>query len=205
MHSNDIRTGRRAVMAGLGAVGLAAVLPAPARALTTNQAVDLVNKIVVELLQVVKSSETEAQALSRFEQIFVRYGDVPVIARAVLGQPWRAASASQQQAFVAAFRGYLARKYGKQFREFRDAAVRVTSAVDRGNKGVVVSSTLTYGGKPPIAVDWQVSDASGQAKMFNLFIEGISMLSTERSEVRAMLEANRNSIDALIADLNRRG
>ncbi|MEO0914010.1 MAG: ABC transporter substrate-binding protein, partial [Pseudomonadota bacterium] len=73
------------------------------------------------------------------------------------------------------------------------------------DKGIVVSSTLTYSGSAPIAVDWQVSDRSGSLKMFNLFIEGVSMLATERSEIRALLEANRNSVDALIADLSRRG
>ncbi|MEM9779059.1 MAG: ABC transporter substrate-binding protein, partial [Pseudomonadota bacterium] len=48
-------------------------------------------------------------------------------------------------------------------------------------------------------------DRSGSPKMFNLFIEGISMLSTERSEIGALLAQNRNSIDALIADLQTRG
>ena len=56
---------------------------------------------------------------------------------------------------------------------------------------------------PP--VDWQVSDRSGAVKMINLYIEGVSMLSTERNEVRAILESKRNNLDALIADLQRRG
>ncbi len=205
MPLNDDKHSRRTVLAGITALSAALAMPQASTAATTDQAVGLVNKIVGELLQVVKGSQSEAQALRRFEQIFVSYGDVPVIARSVLGQPWRSTTSAQQSAFVTAFRGYLARKYGKQFREFRDASVRVTGAVDRGDKGIVVSSQMTYGGRPPIAVDWQVSDRSGQLKMFNLFIEGVSMLSTERNEVRALLEANRNNVDALIADLQRRG
>ncbi len=189
----------------LAATAAAALIPATGQAATTDQAVALVNQIVTELLQVVRSSQTDAEALRQFENIFVKYGDVPVIARSVIGQPWRGMNGSQQSAFVTAFRGYLARKYGSQFREYRDASVQITNAVDRGNKGIVVSSRMTYGGEPPIAVDWQVSDRSGQLKMFNLFIEGVSMLSTERSEVRAILEANGNNVDRLIADLNRRG
>ncbi|WP_161863018.1 MlaC/ttg2D family ABC transporter substrate-binding protein [Algicella marina] len=205
MPLNENQISRRSVMAGIAAAGGLAVVPHGAAAATTDQAIGLVNKIVAELLQVVKSSQSTAQALSRFEQIFVTYGDVPVIARSVLGPAWRQTSGAQQSAFISAFRGYLARKYGKQFREFRDATVEVTRAVDRGDKGIVVSSVLKYSGSAPIAVDWQVSDRSGSLKMFNLFIEGVSMLSTERNEVGALLEANRNSVDALIADLNQRG
>ena len=44
-------------------------------------------------------------------------------------------------------------------------------------------------GQDDIAVDWQVSDRSGSAKVVNLVIEGVSMLANERAEVGAMLEA----------------
>ena len=45
-------------------------------------------------------------------------GDVPIIAQTVLGVEWRSASSSQRRAFTDAFKGYMARKYGKRFEEF---------------------------------------------------------------------------------------
>ena len=92
-----------------------------------------------------------------------------------------------------------------QIAENRGAQIEVVRATDQGNKGVVVSTVVRFPGDAPVAVDWQVSDRSGSPKMFNLFIEGISMLSTERSEIGALLAQNRNSIDALLADLQTRG
>jgi phospholipid transport system substrate-binding protein len=66
---------------------------------------------------------------------------------------------------------------------------------------VLVSSTVKVPGQSPFAIDWQVSDRSGSVKLFNIYIEGVSMLATGRSEVGAMLEANGGSIDKLNAFL----
>lgn len=206
MHStNNAQLSRRLLLvtglAGLGAVST----PRFARALTADQATALIQQLIDEMTRIANSSASTGQALAQFEAMFKRYGDVPIIARAVLGPPWRSANAAQQQAFIDAFSGYLARKYGTEFREYRGGTVEITRAVDQGNKGVVVSSIVRFPGSAPIAVDWQVSDRSGSPRMFNLFIEGISMLSTERSEIAAIVSANRNNLDAVIADLQRRG
>lgn len=207
MPSTKAFPSRRAVLAGGSAIGIAAVLPlaGPANALSTSQASGLIQQVVDEVLKIVNSNASQGQALASFERMFARYADVGVIARSVLGPPWRSASQSQQSQFVSAFQGYLARKYGSEFREFRGAQMQITGTKDHGDKGVVVSSVVSFPGSAPVSVDWQVSDRSGSPKMFNMFIEGVSMLSTERSEVRALLEANRNNIDGLINALKSRG
>ena len=204
MPSNDLS--RRALMRGTAAaLGLAALSGVPARALTEQQAAQLIQRVVDETMTIVNSNVSTGQALNQFEQILARYGDIPIVARAVLGQPWRSANSAQQQQFVRAFQGYIARKYGKEFREYRGATMRVVGASDQGDKGVLVRSVVEYPGEAPFSVDWQVSDRSGSPKLFNIFIEGISMLSTERSEVRAIYEANGSSIDRTISDLRNRG
>ncbi|WP_157966239.1 MlaC/ttg2D family ABC transporter substrate-binding protein [Oceanibium sediminis] len=196
---------RRTFLIGAAALGLVALLPGRALAISTGEAQSLVQKVTSESLAIANSNVSTAQALARFERMFATYADVPLIARSVLGQPWRSASAAQQQAFVQAFQGYLARKYGSEFQEYRGGTVTIVSTADRGDKGIVVSTRVDYPGYAPTSVDWQVVDRGGRPKVFNMFIEGVSMLSTERSEVRALLEANRNSIDGLIAALNARG
>ena len=124
-----------------------------------------------------------------FEGILARYGDMPVVAASVLGPPWRGASGAQKQAFVAAFQSYLARKYGRQFREYRNARIVVTGARDGGSAGVLVQTRVVRPGQEDIAVDWQISGRSGSLRAVNLVIEGVSMLANERAEIGAMLEA----------------
>jgi phospholipid transport system substrate-binding protein len=51
-------------------------------------------------------------------------------------------------------------------------------------------------------VTFLVSDKSGRDKFFNMFIEGVNMLLTERTEVGAMLDARGGDLNRLIKDLS---
>ena len=63
-----------------------------------------------------------------FERIFAKYADVPIIARSSLGFARRGASKSQIKSFTIVFQGYMARKYGKRFREFIGADIKVVKS-----------------------------------------------------------------------------
>ena len=199
MPTNDMT--RRQAMAGLVTAGVLLALGRPALAAATDRASALVTTLAQELTQLVRAGRSEAQVVSAFQGILSRYVDMPAVAASVLGPPWRGASGGQRQAFVAAFQGYLARKYGKQFRDYKDAQIAVTGAKDGGKAGVLVSTTVKRPGQEDVDVGWQVSERSGSAKVVNLVIEGVSMLANERAEVGAMLDAQKGSVDGLIAQL----
>ena len=55
----------------------------------------------------------------------------------------------------------------------------------------------------PFRVDFWVSEATGSPKFFNIIIEGVNMLLSERTEVQAMLDQRGGDLDRLIADLSR--
>ena len=192
---------RRALMLGVAAVAVLSALGGPARAVSTGQAQALVTQLAGELTSLVNSGRSEAQMYAGFEAILQRYADMPAVGASVLGPAWRGASAGQKQAFVAAFQRYLSRRYGKQFRAYTNARINVTGARDGGKAGVLVSSKVVRPGQEDIAVDWQVSDRSGSVLVVNLIIEGVSMLANERAQVGAILDAQRGSIDGLIAQL----
>jgi phospholipid transport system substrate-binding protein len=97
----------------------------------------------------------------------------------------------------------VTRKYGKRFQEFRGAKIDVQRAKDFGKKGVVVSSTVKLSGQSPVAVDWRLSAKSG--KLVDIIIEGVSLISTERSEVQSMLAAQRGSVAKLTSVLKSAG
>jgi phospholipid transport system substrate-binding protein len=197
-------TSRRGVVLGGLAGALAAALPRRARALDTAEARDLIGRLVGDINAVINSGRSESAMYGDFERIFARYADVPIIARSALGIAARSASAAQLSAFTDAFRGYMARKYGKRFREFIGGRIEVTDTRPVKSFFEVVSIAHLRG-EAPFEVRWHVSDRSGRPLMFNLFIEGINMLATERTEIGAMLDRRRGDVDALIADLRRAG
>jgi phospholipid transport system substrate-binding protein len=78
--------GRRRFLALTAAAAGALILPgAPARAATAAQARGLVEALVAEITAMINSGRAEAQMLRGFEQIFLRYADVAIIAQTTLG------------------------------------------------------------------------------------------------------------------------
>lgn len=184
---------RRVVLAG----GAAAMLPLPALALTDSAATSYVQNAINDVLEIVNSGQSEARVLRRFKQVFTSYADINIIARTVLGPPFRSLSSREQQAFSDAFGSYISNKYGRQFREFRGSTITITRSQNGGSKGVLVSSQVRQPGQSPYALDWQVSDRSGRTKLINLIIEGLSLLTSEREEIRAQLAARGGNVSAL--------
>jgi phospholipid transport system substrate-binding protein len=195
---------RRALIATAAAAAALAALPTGARALTTDQARALIDKLVGEINRVINSGKSEASMLKDFERIFATYADVNFIALSTLGPAARGADKAVLARYVTAFRGYISRKYGKRFREFIGGRVEVNSA--RPSKSYYeVVSTVQLRGQAPFEVLWQVGDKSGRDLFFNLIIEGVNMLSAERAEIGSMLDKRRGDIAALAQDLTRAG
>ncbi len=200
------RISRRFFMAAASATAMVgvSVLPHRALALTEASARALVEAVVADINRVIASGKSEPEMLKEFEQIFVRYADVPIMARYVLGVDARRISPAQLRAFTAAFQGYISRKYGRRFREFIGGKVEVTGA-RKIRAGYEVRSTVYLRGEAPFEVSFLVSDKSGRDKFFNMFIEGVNLLLTERTEIGAMIDRRRGDIDKVIADLERAG
>ncbi len=57
-------------------------------------------------------------------------------------------------------------------------------------------------GQAPFQISFMVSDRSGSEKFFDLLIEGISLLKSERAEIGALYDASGRDIDRLIQRLN---
>lgn len=191
---NDLLMTRRGV---LGALTATAVLPSVAFAATSPAAAQaLVNKMVGDVQKAINSGQSEARMIRDFEKLFKRYADVPTIARFSLGVAARSASKSELRAYTDAFSGYFARKYGRRFNEFRGGTVEVTRArPDR--KITVVDAVAKVPGRSNVKVEFHVSDRSGSDKVFNVVLEGINMLTTERTEIGALLDQSGGSISKL--------
>ncbi|NKX45026.1 MlaC/ttg2D family ABC transporter substrate-binding protein [Roseicyclus persicicus] len=199
-----VRPTRRSVLAGLTALAAAPLLLGPARALTSAEATGLVQQVATEITRIINSGQSESAMIRDFDRLMGRYADMPTIAQSVLGPPARSASAAQLSAFSEAFRGYMARKYGRRFREFIGGTVTVQGAQDTG-RYVEVISVVTKRGEAPFEVRFRVWDRSGRPLFIDMLIEGISLVISERSEVGSILDRNGGSIDATIQALRSLG
>jgi phospholipid transport system substrate-binding protein len=192
---------RRAFGAGLAAGTGFLAFALPVRALTVDQARQLVDKLIADINATINSGKSEQAMFGDFEQIFVTYADVATIARSALGPASKQASAGQMSAFTKAYQGYISRKYGRRFREFIGGKIEVTDARPYKSYYEVIS-TASLQGESPFDLRWWVGDKSGRNLFFNIIIEGVNMLASERTEIGAILDQNGGDIDKLIDALN---
>ena len=184
------------VVSAAAALGFAA-LPASAQG---NAAAQLVTAAVGDIEQAINSGKTGPALYSDFERIFERYGDVGFSAQGVMGRPWRDMSNQQRAQFADSLKVYLSRKYGRRFREFRGAEI-VVNDTRSIRRGVEVVTTVKLRGQSPFEVLFRVREVNGQPRFYDLVIEGISRVVTERAEIGAKLDARRGDVNALLADL----
>jgi len=185
----------------LALTGAAAIVPTlPALALTEASAAQLINTVVNEINKVIDSGKGETAMFREFERIFERYSDTSYIAAYAMGVDGRRATSAQKRAFSKAFQEYVARKYGRRFREFIGGRLEV-KGVRQVKNWFEVDTTAFLQGEAPFTVTFHVSNRSGRDLFFNMFIEGINLLLTERTEIGALIDRNGGNIDAMIQDL----
>ena len=193
---------RRSLLAGAAATLGVAAVPQGAFALDLASARALIDSAIGDVNTIISSGQSESAMLASFETLFARYADVPAIARSALGPAARSASKSEMAAFTKAFQGYIARKYGRRFREFIGGKIEVTDARPIKSYFEVISVAYLQG-ESPFDVRWHVGNKSGKNLFFNIIIEGVNMLASERAELGAMLDKRGGSIPALVEDLKK--
>jgi phospholipid transport system substrate-binding protein len=197
MKTNN-KTRRFVMMSFLGIAGLYA---SPVFAFKKSDAEKLIKNLTNDVLGAVNEQKSKDIMFSRFEEIFSKYADVPLIARKALGPTWRGASKAQRSAYVSAFRGYMARYYGKRFEEFLGSEIIVSNS-RKTSGGFLVGSNIILKDGSSYQAQWHVIDARGKYLMYNLFLEGVSVLSDVRVQIGSMLDKRAGSIDRLIEHLN---
>lgn len=166
----------------------------------------LIKNTVQEVITVIKQDKgiqsgdqkkiaalVDAKVLPHFD--FVRMTQLAV------GKNWRSATPEQKQALVTEFRNILVRTYTKVFTVYRDQTVEVkplrTAADDTE---VTVKTVITKPGSQPIPVDYEMKKATDGWKVFDISIEGVSMVLSYRGTFTSQIQES--GIDGLIKTLS---
>lgn len=194
---------RRKILAGLTGLATLPVWGGAAWALSDADAKALVEGMATDITSVINSGQSDAAMFRDFEALLVKYADMNIIARSSLGPAARSVSDRDFRAYQSAFQSYIAKKYGARFREFIGGEIDVRRVRDAG-RATVVDARAKLRGQSAIEVEFHVSDRSGAPKVFNVVIEGINLLTTERTEITALLDQQGGSVSRLTQELKRR-
>lgn len=162
----------------------------------TNSAVAAVGDDPYELVKVTTSAlmdrlQTGGDSLTGsparlrevVNELLVPHFDFRVMARLALGKHWRTASPEERDTFVDEFRKQLVRLYATQLVDYSDLDISyVDGEVKPGAKRASVRSQITRKGGESIAVNYLLHSKSEGWKVFDVRVEGVSLVTTRRAE-----------------------
>lgn len=122
------------------------------------------------------------------------------MAQLAMGKNWRQASAEQQKVLTHEFRILLVRTYTAAFTQYKNQTVEyrpLRLAPDETD--AVVKSLVKQLSGQPIAIDYGMEKTDTGWKVYNVKIEGISLVENYRNTFNS--EVQRNGVDGLIKSL----
>ena len=185
--------------------GLVVPIAGPADARAATDAGAFVRNMGKEAIDSLTSKTlTDKQRQSRFRAIFERSFDIPVIARATLGQYWRIATPEQRKEYVKLFEDFVVQAYAARFKDYSGESFEVgKTRVLNDREELVASEIIRPNNQPPVKVQWRLRGNSDY-KVVDVIVEGISMLITHRDEFAAVIQQNGGKVEGLLADLRRK-
>jgi len=181
---------------------LAALLPAYALAAPDGPKT-VVETAVDGVIHALKSrSNQETITLADREAIrqsVEGYFDFREMAKRSLGKPWRKMNEAQRTSFVDTFRELLERSYGNRLSEYHNQTVEYGEVKTKGRIAIVNSEVVDAEKRTPVR--YKLVHTKAGWKVYDIKVEGISMVSTFRSDFKQSV--SQNGIDGFLGELKK--
>jgi phospholipid transport system substrate-binding protein len=160
---------------------------------------------VLEILRTNKDIRTDLKKVTELvEAKILPHFDFTKMTRLAVGKGWRQASPQQQQTLVTEFKNLLVRTYGLSLTQYKNETVDFKPLkMEPDATDVTVKSQINRAsGGQPIAVDYSMEKSGSSWKIYDVTIEGVSLVTTYRGSFAD--EIQRAGIDGLIAHLQQK-
>src|SRR6266849_3924834 len=188
------------VLAFVGAAALA--VSAWAQNLAPDQ---LVQKITDEVLAAIKSDKQLAagdkqKAIKLAEEKVLPYVDFEQATRLAVGRAWREAAPEQKQRLVTEFRNMLVRTYSNAISAYQGQTLKVLPSRGKQDpEDTTVRTQFIRAGGQPLPIEFHMRQADKTWKVYDIVVEGVSLVMTYRSEFDAVVK--QEGIDGLLKRL----
>lgn len=130
--------------------------------------------------------------------------DVEGMSRSVLGrQAWTKASAVQKTQFSQAFTRLVIRTYSSPLTQYSDETVQfLPMRGSLSSRFIRVNSVIVRSAGQNIPLTYSLVDKNGQWKIYDISVEGVSLLQSFRSQLAQVLQ--NSSIDEVIKQMQQK-
>lgn len=166
---------------------------------------DLVKKVTAEVLEAIQADRQlqggdRKKALALAEQKILPLVDFREAAQLAVGRAWVTATAAQREQLVNEFRAMLVRVYSNAIGVYRGQTMKVLPVhVAPGATEATVRNQYISDGKQPVAVSYSMKQTPSGWKIYDINVEGVSLVLTYRSEFESIVRTA--GIDGLIKRL----
>jgi phospholipid transport system substrate-binding protein len=134
------------------------------------------------------------------EEKILPHFDFERMSRVTLGKYWTQATPEQKTAFVKEFRSLITHTYSSALSKYRDQTIEYKPFIATADDSdVKVKSLIMQSGGSAIPVDYLLEKESDEWKVFDVNIDGISLVTTYRGQFASIIR--QNGMDELIHQL----
>jgi phospholipid transport system substrate-binding protein len=166
---------------------------------------ELVRKVTEDVLAAVKSDKQLAagdkqKALKLAEEKVLPLIDFEEATRLAVGRAWRDATPEQKKKLTDEFRRMLVRTYSSAISAYEGQTMKVQPVhMKAGETDVTVHNQYIRPGGKPVQLDYQMRKTGDTWKIYDIIVEGVSLVLTYRSEFDAVVK--QQGVDGLIKRL----
>jgi phospholipid transport system substrate-binding protein len=121
------------------------------------------------------------------------------IARFVAGPYWRKMSTAQKDSYEKLFSEWVLKTYAVRLGGYSGEQFQVLKSTPAGERDVIVYTRISKSGGNGFDANWRVRRAGDRYKIIDIYVEGVSMAITQRSEFDSIFR--RQGVDGLIGML----
>ena len=179
---------KRLFTAGILIMALVLLIPLHGFAATPMETVKAgVDKVLATLTDPAFKAKAKDQQIAQLTDAINTIFDFEELSKRTLGREWKKMSEAQQKEFVQLFQKLLQGVYADRLLAYSDQKV-IFDKEDMLNKGTAeVQSYLQTSDGKKIPLFYRLTDKSGSWKVYDVIIEGVSMVNNYRSQFREIL------------------
>ncbi|SJM89345.1 Toluene tolerance family protein [Crenothrix polyspora] len=169
-----------------------------------QQVIQNISDTLQKKLQDKSFTQNFASVVQFVKTVIDPHTDFDKISPLVLGKHWKTATPTEQEGFKQEFQTLLIRAYSRAFVEYNNWTISylpVETASDA--KKVIVKTKVMQPSIQAIEVNYRMFLSNGEWKVYDILIEGVSLVTTYRSTFSDEIQS-KGSLSAVIDTLAKR-
>lgn len=174
-----------------------------AQAATVDDAKAFTHSLGDKAIAIMKEEGKPVDAkIKKVQDLFSNTVDIEWVSKFVLGRYWKEATDQQKKDYMKNYHDFLLKHYTEKFTEYTNESFNITNAREDSPGSFTLRMEIVRPGQESVVVDYRLHAKGSDFKIFDIIVEGVSLITTQRSEFSSIVQ--RQGLDYLIDQLGKK-